>query len=171
MAPIPHLSPPTLPNTITNINKRMTPLPLGPSYTTISIPASYGRLTTSPAPGTIAGIILGSVFGFIFLLYLLYLGLSSGRRFGSETQTEVSESSTVMGRRRRVRREEERPGQNHSNIVVEESVSSPSRSEGDVIEVIEEHSSVDRPARPKRHGRGGWRRERDSEGSEFSSRV
>ena len=169
-----------------NLTKRLTPIPLGPTYNTISIPASYGRLDTSPSPGTIAGIILGSVFGFIFLLYLLWLGLSSGRRFGSETQTEMASASSAGGmRRRRGRRivvEEERPVSAHSHghghgdhIIVEESVTSaPSRSEGDVIEVFEENSSVDRPPRRGKHngggGGGGWRRG-DLEGSEFSSRV
>ncbi|PIG79211.1 hypothetical protein AARAC_010486 [Aspergillus arachidicola] len=119
-----------------NLTKRLSPIPLGPTYSTISIPASYGRLTSSPSPGTVAGIILGSVFGFIFLLYLLWLGLSSGRRFGSETQTEMASASSAGGmRRRRGRRivvEEERPvsahGHGHSHggdhIVVEESVTS-----------------------------------------------
>ncbi|KAE8401948.1 hypothetical protein BDV37DRAFT_253678 [Aspergillus pseudonomiae] len=162
-----------------NLTKRLSPIPLGPTYSTISIPASYGRLTSSPSPGTVAGIILGSVFGFIFLLYLLWLGLSSGRRFGSETQTEMASASSAGGmRRRRGRRivvEEERPvsagAHGHAeHIVVEESVTSaPSRSEGDVIEVFEEASSVDRPPRRGRNG-GGWRRG-DLEGSEFSSRV
>ncbi|OGM48556.1 hypothetical protein ABOM_002517 [Aspergillus bombycis] len=167
-------------NSDNNLTKRLSPIPLGPTYSTISIPASYGRLTSSPAPGTVAGIILGSVFGFIFLLYLLWLGLSSGRRFGSETQTEMASASSAGGmRRRRGRRivvEEERPassahGHGHADhIVVEESVTSaPSRSEGDVIEVFEENSSVDRPPRRGRNG-GGWRRG-DLEGSEFSSRV
>ncbi|KAE8378415.1 hypothetical protein BDV26DRAFT_261652 [Aspergillus bertholletiae] len=158
--------------------KRMSPIPLGPTYATISIPASYGRLDSSPAPGTVAGIILGSVFGFIFLLYLLWLGLSSGRRFGSETQTEMASATSGGVRRRRGRRivvEEERPatggGEAHGaghgdHIVVEESMTSPS--EGDVIEVFEENSSIDRP--PRRGRGGGWRRG-DMEGSEFSSRV
>ncbi|RMZ46821.1 hypothetical protein CA14_001902 [Aspergillus flavus] len=171
-------------NNNNNLTKRLTPIPLGPTYTTISIPASYGRLTSSPSPGTIAGIILGSVFGFIFLLYLLWLGLSSGRRFGSETQTEMASASSAGGmRRRRGRRivvEEERPmsahGHGHGHggdqIVVEESVTSaPSRSEGDVIEVFEEASSVDRPPRRGKHGGGGGWRRGDLEGSEFSSRV
>ncbi|KAE8143383.1 hypothetical protein BDV38DRAFT_66623 [Aspergillus pseudotamarii] len=172
-----------LTNADNHLTKRLTPIPLGPAYNTISIPASYGRLDTSPSPGTVAGIILGSVFGFIFLLYLLWLGLSSGRRFGSETQTEMASASSAGGmRRRRGRRivvEEERPASAHSHghghgdhIIVEESVTSaPSRSEGDVIEVFEEASSVDRPPRRGKHnGGGGWRRG-DLEGSEFSSRI
>ncbi|KAL4895786.1 hypothetical protein BDV59DRAFT_173136 [Aspergillus ambiguus] len=62
-------------------------------YDAISIPASYGRLADSPTPGTVAGIMLGSVVGFVFLLYLIFLALGSGRRFSSET--EMSESVDV----------------------------------------------------------------------------
>ncbi|KAE8354971.1 hypothetical protein BDV28DRAFT_129880 [Aspergillus coremiiformis] len=167
MAPRPILNHSPLQNE-THLNiKRMTPLPLGPTYNTISIPASYGRLIRPPTPGSVVGIVLGSVFGFIFLLYLVWLGISSGRRFGSETQTEVSEVSTRRRRSRRIVVEEERPAQDH--IIVEESMTSgPSRSEGDVIEVFEENSSIDPPPRRPRRG-GGWRR--DMDGSELSSRV
>ncbi|KAF5856525.1 hypothetical protein ETB97_007256, partial [Aspergillus alliaceus] len=148
---------PNINTNYTYTTKRTVSIPFTPTYNTISIPASYGRLNSSPSPGTIAGIILGSVFGFVFLLYLLYLGLSSGRRFGSETQTEISESSAGGMRRRRrgrvvVEEERERPtGRgDRDHIVVEESVTS--RSEGDVIEVFEESSSVDRPPRRERRG-------------------
>ncbi|KAE8152000.1 hypothetical protein BDV25DRAFT_151910, partial [Aspergillus avenaceus] len=74
------------------LQKRGPPTLLPPlrGYTTISIPASYGRLASSPSPGTVVGIILGSVLGFIFLLYLVWLGISSGRKFSSETHTVAS---------------------------------------------------------------------------------
>lgn len=38
----------------------------------IIIPSRYGALNSSLAPGAVAGIVLGSVFGFLLLLWLLY---------------------------------------------------------------------------------------------------
>lgn len=165
------------------------PTTLTKRYDAISIPASYGRLSNSPAPGTVAGIVLGSVIGFVFLLYLIYLALSSGRRFSSET--EMSESVDVgpvrrtpsrrvrevveeeyidsAGRRRGrwVRRPQRGPPPG-DRIVVEESMTSASRSEeSNVVEVIEEHSSVE--GRRPRNARGGWRRGDPYEISEYES--
>ncbi|KAI5463330.1 hypothetical protein BGZ63DRAFT_422698 [Mariannaea sp. PMI_226] len=42
------------------------------STTFVSIPASYGDLYSSPSPGVIAGIVIGSVAGFLLLLYIIY---------------------------------------------------------------------------------------------------
>jgi hypothetical protein len=152
----------------------MTPLR---RYTTVSVPASYGRLDDSPSPGTVAGIVLGSVAGFIFLLYLAYLGLGLNNKppLDDVEVSTVSMSTTTesaLGRRaRRARRsgggrievvEEERRRRHpdDDNIVVEESMTSASRTdEGDVVEVEEEHSSVDGPVAP---GRSRSRRSRVS---------
>ncbi|KAI9042936.1 uncharacterized protein KD926_004727 [Aspergillus affinis] len=156
-------------------------------YAAISIPASYGRLDSSPSPGTVAGIILGSVCGFIFLLYLIYLGLSSGRRFSgtstvppSGTGTEISEAVSARSSRfrRRPRRrddvvevEEGRSAEGDSRIVVEESMTSRSRGD-EVVEVIEEHGG--RSSRPSRAGtgrKGGYRRDRYEDSDYESSRF
>ncbi|PKX93911.1 uncharacterized protein P174DRAFT_460048 [Aspergillus novofumigatus IBT 16806] len=135
----------------------MTPLR---RYTTVSIPASYGRLDDSPSPGTVAGIVLGSVAGFIFLLYLAYLGLGLNNKPPPDDVevSTVSMSTTTesaLGRRvRRARRggeEESRRHPDDDHIVVEESMTSASRTdEGDVVEVLEEPSSVDGPVAPAR---------------------
>ncbi|KAI9931974.1 hypothetical protein ASPWEDRAFT_27743 [Aspergillus wentii DTO 134E9] len=155
-----------------------------PDTNIYSIPSSYGRLNDGPSPGTVAGIILGSVAGFIFLLYLLFLAISSGRNrsgvVGEEERVEVRR--TPSSRRRRgggsgsggSRRtpgnsdivevfEEQsqssrsRPRSRHDHVVVEESVMSRSRTDDDdVVEVEEEHSSVGRPP-PRRHRRGSYR--------------
>ncbi|KAH8432407.1 uncharacterized protein LDX57_010046 [Aspergillus melleus] len=158
-------------------------------YAAISIPASYGRLDSSPTPGTVAGIILGSVCGFIFLLYLIYLGLSSGRRFSgtpstippSGTGTEISEAHSGRSSRFRRRRrddivEVEEGGRGgtedgESRIVVEESMTSRSRDDG-VVEVIEEEDG--RSHRPSRAGtgrKGGYRRDRYEDSEYGSSRF
>ncbi|KAF7177088.1 hypothetical protein CNMCM7691_004736 [Aspergillus felis] len=133
-------------------------------YTTISIPASYGRLDDGPSPGTVAGIVLGSVAGFIFLLYLAYLGLGLNNKPNPD-DVEVSTVTTESALSRRVRRarrggsgggrvevvEERRRRHPDDHIVVEESVTSASRTDdGDVVEVLEEHSSIDGPVAPPR---------------------
>ncbi|PKY08981.1 hypothetical protein P168DRAFT_301577 [Aspergillus campestris IBT 28561] len=81
-----------------HLHKRTSPpqIPLPKTdYLTISIPSTYGRLNTSPAPGTVVGIMLGSIAGFLFLLYLLYLGLGAGRRFGSVTAGTTATMTTM----------------------------------------------------------------------------
>ncbi|KAL4954237.1 hypothetical protein BDW69DRAFT_183684 [Aspergillus filifer] len=122
---------------------------------TISIPSTYGGSTTSPNAGVIVGAVLGAVAGFLLLLYLLYLGLTSGRRFSASTiagtSTTPSEIVDVRyrnrpprgpwGRGSRVGR-----GGSEGQIIVEESVTSRSRSDGGgVVEVLEEESGVDMP--------------------------
>ncbi|PLN83787.1 hypothetical protein BDW42DRAFT_59331 [Aspergillus taichungensis] len=85
-------------NDATHLHKRTSPpqIPLPKNdYLTISIPSTYGRLNTSPAPGTVVGIVLGSIAGFLFLLYLLYLGLGAGRRFGSVTAGTTATMTTM----------------------------------------------------------------------------
>ncbi|KAJ5162682.1 uncharacterized protein N7500_004512 [Penicillium coprophilum] len=60
---------PNLLHTDTSLQKR---------YTTISIPSTYGRIDTSPAAGTVVGIVLGSVAGFVLLMYVLFLAVNPG---------------------------------------------------------------------------------------------
>ncbi|KAJ5961252.1 uncharacterized protein N7479_008402 [Penicillium vulpinum] len=60
---------PNLLHTDTSLQKR---------YTTISIPSTYGRINSSPAAGTVVGIILGSVAGFVLLMYILFLAVNPG---------------------------------------------------------------------------------------------
>ncbi|KAL4876299.1 hypothetical protein BJY04DRAFT_223236 [Aspergillus karnatakaensis] len=122
---------------------------------TISIPSTYGRLTTSPSPGTIAGATLGAVAGFLFILYLLYLSLTSGRRFSASTITGTSMSGTshtpsevFSGGWRRQRRNRRGRGGDGGEVIVEEEESSHGGrggGGGNVVEVIEEESVVDPP--------------------------
>lgn len=49
------------------------------------IPGTYN--SNGLSPGAVAGVIIGSVLGFIFLLYLIFLALGAGRRFSSEPST------------------------------------------------------------------------------------
>jgi hypothetical protein len=72
---------PTKPNLNTrdlNPNLLHTDTSLQKRYTTISIPSTYGRLNTSPAASTVVGIVLGSVGGFVLLMYVLFLAVNPG---------------------------------------------------------------------------------------------
>ncbi|KAJ5515044.1 hypothetical protein N7463_004596 [Penicillium fimorum] len=72
---------PTKPNLSTrdlNPNLLHTDTSLQKRYTTISIPSTYGRMNTSPAAGTVVGIVLGSVAGFVLLMYVIFLAVNPG---------------------------------------------------------------------------------------------
>ncbi|KAL4914906.1 hypothetical protein BDW62DRAFT_134813 [Aspergillus aurantiobrunneus] len=122
----------------------------------ISIPSTYGRTSHPPNPGVIVGATLGAVFGFLLLLYLLYLSLTSGRRFSASTigATSTTPSEIVdVGFRNRPRGPGPRRGQYADEVIVEEDLTSRSGSRsrsrrgggGGVVEVIEEESVVDPP--------------------------
>ena len=148
--------------------KRTSPLQIAlpkNDYGTISIPSTYGRLDTSPAPGTVIGIVLGSIAGFLFLLYLLYLGLGAGRRFGSVTagttatmttmSTTSASESVDLGGRGGYYRDRKRYRRGHGGGGGGAWVRRPRRGgdDGGVVEVEEEVSPS--PARRFRRGDGG----------------
>ncbi|RAK73228.1 uncharacterized protein BO72DRAFT_451912 [Aspergillus fijiensis CBS 313.89] len=197
-----HLSPRIPPETIQQNHARN-----AREFTTL--PSTYSYTPNLPA-GTIVGIVLGSVLGFLLLLYLIYLALTSGRKFSpsttngdgtilsgsttsspsshSEIIVEENLSSTRSPRSHRSRRSR-RPGgggrtrrreeiieegylpphgrlhpphskhhqrnRQHPPEMVEASVVSSERS--DVVTVMEEHSSVEGPRKPRRPGKGGYR--------------
>jgi hypothetical protein len=148
---------------------------------TISIPSTYGRQHSSPSPGVIAGAVLGSVAGFLFLLYLLYLSLTSGRRFSASTivGTSTTPSEIVdVGIRPRRRRGPGGAGGGVNTVIVEESVTGTGITDsavddGGVVEVEEEESVIDPPpssrSGSRRHHRHGRYRSRSRSTSE--SRV
>ncbi|CDM34782.1 hypothetical protein DTO013E5_3304 [Penicillium roqueforti] len=161
-----------------NANLLHTDTSLQKRYTTISIPSTYGRLQTSPAAGTVVGIILGSVAGFVLLMYVLFLAVNPGgiARGGVAAPTSSSISMSMSmdeeevvevrkrrgssaGRRRRdiIEVEERegfrdsyrrRPTSRHDRVVVEESLATSTTGE-DVIEVEEEESSVPSDISPR----------------------
>lgn len=56
---------------------------------TVAVPAVY-KVGSSPAPGTVVGIVFGSVAGFLFLLYLVYLAFGlAGRGRSTILEEEV----------------------------------------------------------------------------------
>ncbi|KAJ5937692.1 hypothetical protein N7454_004034 [Penicillium verhagenii] len=146
-------------------------------YTTLSIPSTYSG---SCNPGTVVGIVLGTVGGLVLILYLTFLALNPGglaRGVGSST---VDEEVVVTSRRgpslRRhgdtievveerdyrdsYRRRPSPRDRDDDRIVVEESMTGTATSDGrDVIEVLEEESSAissvsTRPPRRQRNRSG-----------------
>ena len=172
---------PTRPNLNTrdlDANLLHTDTSLQKRYTTISIPSTYGRLQTSPTAGTVVGIILGSVAGFVLLMYVLFLAVNPGgiARGGVAAPTSSSISMSMSmddeeivevrnrrgssaGRRRRdiIEVEERegfrdsyrrRPVSRHDRVVVEESLATSTTGD-DVIEVEEEESTVPSDISPR----------------------
>ncbi|KAF5001747.1 hypothetical protein FGRMN_814 [Fusarium graminum] len=70
-----------------------------PSFT--AIPTAYNHSNDSLAPGVVAGIVLGSVAGFLLLLYLIYMILHRGPAVrpmdGASTVVSGGPMSTVTG--------------------------------------------------------------------------
>jgi hypothetical protein len=132
------------------------------------VPTTYGSINSGPSPGTIVGIILGSVGGFLILLWLIYTCMNFGTIGSDSSYTEsvvVRErrkshhgstrsqraSETVEVRRERspirIMREPERV----ERIIVEERRETQrerSRGGSDEVVVIEDHHS---PPRRKRN--------------------
>jgi hypothetical protein len=123
----------------------------------VIIPTLYNL--SGPAPGTVVGIVLGSVGGFLLIVWLLVSLTSLGgggrgaiageeeivvrRRRGSNshrsrrsTRTEVREYSRSPRRREQIIVEERRREPRVRSVVVEERSRVPG---DDVVEVIEEH--------------------------------
>jgi hypothetical protein len=128
----------------------------------IAIPASYSDLNSGPSPGAVAGIVLGSVAGFVLLLWLLYALFGSGIVVSEEGSVVVKErkrsnrtssrrvSETVEVRRQRPR------SPVVDRIVVEEereTRTAPAGSAEEIV-VIEEHSP---PRRSKSKRDSGYR--------------
>jgi len=140
---------------------------------TIAIPTAVQGLDSGPAPGTVVGITLGSVAGFILLVWL-FSALNNNRNSGTTvTEEEVvvrrsrsprsrrsrrSEMASRSPRRERIVRQERivrdtsRSAPRRDFVVNEER--SERRVEGDdIVEVIEEESSV-APRRKSKRGSG-----------------
>lgn len=132
----------------------------------LAIPTTYAGLNEGPQPGAVAGIVIGSVAGFLLILWLLYTCFGGG--FGGG-RTEVVEEEIVRRHSRSPRRSHSHsetieiksrsrsppPRRERERIIVEETrrVSRPPPEPepepepiDDIVEVIEEHSvSDDRP--------------------------
>ena len=140
----------------------------------LAIPTTYAGLNDGPAPGEVAGIVIGAVGGFLLILWLLYTCFSMGN-FGGIGGTEVVEEEIIRRRSRSPRRSrshsetieitKSRSPVRRERIVVEETrrVSRPPDPEpaetvDDIVEVIEEHSlSPPPPSRRTSKRTSGYR--------------
>ncbi|KAF5875462.1 uncharacterized protein Bfra_003916 [Botrytis fragariae] len=103
-------SPSTLTKFLTRLISRQT-TSSNPSI----IPTTYGQQNNSPSPGTIVGIVLGSVGGFLLLLWLLYTCCTLGRR--QSAQSTVTEDVTFRENVRRRSHNSHRSSRPHSRRV------------------------------------------------------
>ena len=137
----------------------------------LPIPASYAGLNAGPDAGTIVGITLGSVAGFLLILYLLYTCFNMGGGGGGASaivaEEMISRRSMSPPRPRRsrparsvarsvsrsetteVRSPPRRESSRRETIVIEET-RRPVEREDDIVEVIEEHSPPPRRVRSQR---------------------
>lgn len=76
------------------------------AHTTSTVPATYGTTTNGPDAGTVVGITLGSVAGFILLLWLVYTCINVGNpdAFTDAESTVMSVGTASVGTARRVRK-------------------------------------------------------------------
>ncbi|KZF25157.1 hypothetical protein L228DRAFT_265631 [Xylona heveae TC161] len=143
------------------------------------IPATYQNNNSGPSPGVVAGIVLGSVAGFLLIVWLLIMLFNN--RSTSITVTDIEEVRPRKSRRRpetieikqsrrqprrvdreRVIVEERQPQPPPSQIIVEERAPHPPPPppppQDDFVEVIEEHSDYSpTPRRSRRHRESGFR--------------
>ncbi|KAK0514585.1 hypothetical protein JMJ35_003202 [Cladonia borealis] len=138
------------------------------------IPTTYSGLNAGPTPGTVVGIVFGSVAGFLLLLWLIYtcFGLNNNGVVQSSVVDERRETEVVETRRSRRtstrRSSPHRPPPPESSQSASEIIEVESRrdrtpprresrretviieetrrrpAEEDIVEVIEEHSPVRR---------------------------
>lgn len=132
----------------------------------VIIPTTYSDMDDSPPPGTVIGAVLGSVFGFLLILYLIY---SLFNRGGGAVVEE--EDFVVREQRRGSRSSRHSHSHSHSHsrssppvprspvrtetrveerVIVEETHRAATRSpEDEIVEVIEEEEEP-----PPRRSRG-----------------
>jgi len=146
-------------------NQQQQQQPHHPRADTPTIPSYYGALHSSPDPGTVAGITLGAVAGFVLFLWLIYTCVNMGNPSSgtNDTSTVVTEGTASVytrrsNRRRRsaketveIRRSGGRGGRGGGPVIVEEVVSSvggSSMPERVIIEETSRRRSVSRARGP-----------------------
>lgn len=181
MAPLPIIPGARLPRNL--LLERITPLlhkrQQTQSATPEIIPTTYGSLNSGPPPGTVVGIVLGSVAGVLLLLWLFYTCFTFGQR-----DDDVVEEVVVRDKRKRHSRAsarshrvsetvEVRRGPSPVRIVRPVVVPQPVRAERIIVEesrqvrredmgggsdeivVIEDHDPPKRKKKKRQSGGGG----------------
>ncbi|MCJ1364403.1 hypothetical protein MMC16_003513 [Acarospora aff. strigata] len=150
--------------------------------TVVAIPTTYSGLDAGPPPANIIGIVLGSVAGFLLILWLLYTCSNMGgggeavgeevvtrRRSRSPRRSSRSRSEMMESRRSRSPLPPPRRESRRETIIVEDRrapapmpmpMPAPApiilEREDDIVEVIEEHSPPPR-VRSSRDRNSGYR--------------
>ena len=132
----------------------------------LPIPATYTGLNNGPQAGTVVGITLGSVCGFLLILWLLYTCFGQNkpggdviteesvrRRSPRRRSVSVSETTEARSPPRRERTPPRREPSRRETVIIEET-RRPVEREDDIVEVIEEHSP---PRRPRSQRVSGYR--------------
>lgn len=164
-----------------NIASRQTTASSSNGQSVVAIPATYSGLNAGPQPGTVVGIVLGTVGGILLILYLLYtcfnMGGTSGATAVAASEIDVEVVRRDRERRRRSvapasapsevievsRRSRTPPPRRQERIIIEETSRPRERErsriveerEDDIVEVIEEHSPP--PQRRSRRVSSGYR--------------
>lgn len=84
-----------------------------PAHTVSTIPSGYGSLRSGPDAGTVVGITLGSVGGFMLLMWIVWWCVNLGRPADMDTSSVTTTGSVLTGRLRRPDRGEHRRGHSH----------------------------------------------------------
>src|SRR3954470_19351034 len=82
----------------------------------LAIPTTYTGLNTDPQPGTVVGIVLGSVAGFLLLIWVIYTCFAASASFSGWGNRVVVEEEVVR-RRSTSRRQSSSP---RERVVLEE---------------------------------------------------
>jgi hypothetical protein len=89
-----------------------------PPATTSIVPALYGALDDQLPPGSVVGITLGSVAGFMLLLYLVYMCLNFGAA-PERGESTVTGSVVVERQRHRHQHQHQHRRRSHGSATVE----------------------------------------------------
>jgi len=107
------------------------------------IPTYYN--TNGPAPGTVAGIVLGSVAGFLLIVWLLYTLTQGGSGFGGNRTAMAGQEEVVIRRPRRNSHGARRSTASRRTTEIRELSRSPRRSGGRSQIIVEERRGAPRP--------------------------
>lgn len=115
---------------------------------TDTIPGKYPSLNAGPDPGTVVGIVLGSVGGFLLLLWLVYTCLQMGGRADTVSSYGTASVVTRKSRRRHSKHHHRSPSRRETVEIRTTSRPPPPQTERVVIEERTERRSQPPPPMP-----------------------
>lgn len=118
---------------------------LQPRQQTETVPGDYPNLNTGPDAGTVVGIVLGSVGGFLLLLWLVYTCLQIGGRGDTVSSYGTASVVTRKSRRRHSRHHHHSPARRETVEVRTSRVVPPPQAERVVVEETVRRQSAPPP--------------------------